>query len=200
MGIKRYKPITPGRRGASVSDHADLTSRKKKPEKALLKTRKKRGGRNNQGKITVRHRGGGHKQRYRVIDFKRKKDGVPAKVAAIEYDPCRTARIALLHYADGAKSYILAPDGLAAGDVVYSGPDSEPKVGNCMPLTKIPLGTTIHNIEMQPGKGGQLCRSAGTSAVLNAREGKWAQVTLPSGEVRRLPNSCRARLVTTSIH
>lgn len=194
MGIKRYKPITPGRRGASVSDHAELTDRKKKPERTLLKPRKKRGGRNNQGKITVRHRGGGHKQRYRVIDFKRKKDGVPAKVAAIEYDPCRTARIALLHYADGAKSYILAPDGLVAGDVIFSGPDSEPKVGNCMPLTKIPLGTTIHNIEMQPGKGGQLCRSAGASAVLNAREGKWAQVTLPSGEVRRLPNSCRATI------
>ncbi|MEC7556513.1 MAG: 50S ribosomal protein L2 [Planctomycetota bacterium] len=194
MGIRKYKPTTPGRRGASVSDFTELTDRKKKPERRLTKPQKKTGGRNNQGKITSRHRGGGHKQRYRVIDFKRTKDAVPAKVAFIEYDPCRTARIALLHYADGEKRYILAPEGLGAGDQVMSGPSAEPKVGNCLPLSRIPLGTTIHNIEMQPGRGGQLCRSAGAAGVLNAREEKWAQITLPSGEVRRLPSSCRATI------
>lgn len=194
MGIRKYKPTTPGRRGASVSDFTELTDRKKKPERRLTKPQKKTGGRNNQGKITSRHRGGGHKQRYRVIDFKRTKDAVPAKVAFIEYDPCRTARIALLHYADGEKRYILAPEGLGAGDQVMSGPSAEPKVGNCLPLSRIPLGTTIHNIEMQPGRGGQLCRSAGAAGVLNAREEKWAQITLPSGEVRRLPVSCRATI------
>jgi large subunit ribosomal protein L2 len=194
MGIRKYKPTTPGRRGASVSDFTELTDRKKKPERRLTKPQKKTGGRNNQGKITSRHRGGGHKQRYRVIDFKRVKDAVPAKVAFIEYDPCRTARIALLHYADGEKRYILAPEGLGAGDQVMSGPSAEPKVGNCLPLSRIPLGTTIHNIEMQPGRGGQLCRSAGAAGVLNAREEKWAQITLPSGEVRRLPASCRATI------
>ncbi len=194
MGIRKYKPTTPGRRGGSVSDFTELTDRKKKPERRLTKPRKKTGGRNNQGKITTRHRGGGHKQRYRIIDFKRVKDGVPAKVAFIEYDPCRTARIALLHYADGEKRYILAPEGLNAGDDVMSGPGAEPKVGNCIPLSRIPLGTTIHNIEMQPGRGGQLCRSAGAAGVLNAREEKWAQITLPSGEVRRVPASCRATI------
>ena len=194
MGIRKYKPTTPGRRGATVSDFVELTDRKKRPERRLTKPRKKKGGRNNQGKITTRHRGGGHKQRYRIIDFKRIKDNVPATVAFIEYDPCRTARIALLHYADGEKRYILAPEGLEAGDQVMSGPGSEPKVGNCMPLSRIPLGTTIHNIEMQPGRGGQLCRSAGAAGVLNAREEKWAQITLPSGEVRRLPVSCRATI------
>jgi large subunit ribosomal protein L2 len=194
MGIRKYKPTTPGRRGASVSDFTELTDRKKRPERRLTKPRKKTGGRNNQGKITTRHRGGGHKQRYRIIDFKRLKDGVPAKVAFIEYDPCRTARIALLHYADGEKRYILAPEGMVAGDQVMSGPSAEPKVGNCMPLSRIPLGTTIHNIEMQPGHGGQLCRSAGAAGVLNAREEKWAQITLPSGEVRRLPVACRATI------
>ena len=194
MGIRKYKPTTPGRRGASVSDFTELTDRKKKPERRLTKLRKKTGGRNNQGRITTRHRGGGHKQKYRVIDFKRTKDGVPAKVAFIEYDPCRTARIALLHYVDGEKRYILAPEGMVAGDEVMSGPGAEPKVGNCMPLSRIPLGTTIHNIEMQPGRGGQLCRSAGAAGVLNAREEKWAQITLPSGEVRRLPVSCRATI------
>ncbi len=192
MGIRHYKPTTPGRRGATVSDFAEITDRKKKPEKSLLVRRKKKGGRNNQGKITARHRGGGHKQMYRIVDFKRNKDGVPAKVASIEYDPCRTARIALLHYRDGEKRYILAPEGLEAGDTVVSGPGAEPKVGNCMTLDQIPLGTRIHNIEMQPGRGGQLCRSAGAGAVINAREGKWAQITLPSGEVRRLPVKCRA--------
>ena len=194
MGIRKYKPTTPGRRGASVGDFVELTDRKKKPERRLTKPRKKKGGRNNQGKITTRHRGGGHKPRYRIIDFKRNKDNVPATVAFIEYDPCRTARIALLHYADGEKRYILAPEGLEAGDQVMSGPGSEPKVGNCIPLSRIPLGTTIHNIEMQPGRGGQLCRSAGAAGVLNAREEKWAQITLPSGEVRRLPVSCRATI------
>jgi large subunit ribosomal protein L2 len=194
MGIRRYKPTTPGRRGATVSDFAEITDRKKKPEKSLVVRAKKKAGRNNQGKITVRHRGGGHKRMYRIIDFKRNKDSIPAKVAFIEYDPNRTARIALLHYADGEKRYILAPDGLTAGDTVVSGPKAEPNVGNCLPLSKIPLGTTIHNVEMQPGKGGQLCRSAGASAVINAREGKWAQITLPSGEVRRLPSSCRATI------
>jgi large subunit ribosomal protein L2 len=194
MGIRHYKPTSAGRRGASVSDFAEITDRNKKPEKSLLVRRKKKGGRNNQGKITARHRGGGHKQMYRVIDFKRDKDVVPAKVASIEYDPCRTARIALLHYADGEKRYIIAPDGLKAGDTIVSGPEAEPVVGNCLPLSRIPPGTTIHNIEMQPGRGGQLCRSAGTEAVINAREGKWAQITLPSGEVRRLPSSCRATI------
>jgi large subunit ribosomal protein L2 len=194
MGIRRYKPTSPGRRGATVSDFAEVTDRTKKPEKSLLVRSKKKGGRNNQGKITSRHRGGGHKRMYRKIDFKREKEGVPAKVASIEYDPNRSARIALLHYADGEKRYILAPDGLAAGDVVASGPQAEPNVGNCKPLNAIPLGTSIHNIEMRPGRGGQLCRSAGASAVLNACEGKWAQITLPSGEVRRLPSSCRATI------
>jgi len=194
MGIRHYKPITPGRRGATVSDFAEITDRKKRPEKSLTIRQKKRGGRNNQGKITVRHRGGGHKRQYRVIDFKRNKDGVSAKVAFIEYDPNRSARIALLYYADGEKRYILAPQGVEAGDTLMSGSDAEPKVGNCLPLSRIPLGTTIHNVEMQPQRGGQLCRSAGMSAVLNARDGKWAQITLPSGEVRRLPSSCRATI------
>ena len=194
MGIRHYKPTSAGRRGASVSDFAEITDRKKKPEKSLLVRYKKKGGRNNQGKITSRHRGGGHKRMYRLIDFKRNKDVVPATIASIEYDPNRSARIALLFYADGEKRYILAPSGLKAGDTVVSGPGSEPNVGNCMSLSEIPLGTTIHNIEMRPGRGGQLCRSAGASAVLNARDGKWAQITLPSGEVRRLPSSCRATI------
>ena len=194
MGIRYYKPTSPGRRGASVSDFAEITDRKKKPEKSLLTPYKKKGGRNNEGKITARHRGGGHKRMYRLIDFKRNKDGVPARVASVEYDPNRSARIALLHYADGEKRYILAPLGLEAGRTVESGETVEPNVGNCLPLSKIPPGTEIHNIEMQPGRGGQLCRSAGVAAVLNAREGKWAQITLPSGEIRRLPSSCRATI------
>lgn len=194
MGIRNYKPTTPGRRGASVSDFSEITDRKRKPERSLLVRYKKKSGRNNQGKITVRHRGGGHKRMYRLIDFRRSKDGVEAKVVAIEYDPNRSARIALLHYTDGEKRYILAPKGLVAGDRVISGDNVEPVVGNCMSLSSIPLGSMIHNVEMQPGRGGQLCRSAGASAVLNAREGKWAQVTLPSGEVRRLPSACRATI------
>ncbi len=194
MGIKFYKPTTAGRRDASVSDFAEITDRKKKPEKSLLTRYKKKGGRNNQGKITARHRGGGHKRMYRVIDFKRLRDGIPARVKSIEYDPNRSARIALLHYVDGVKSYILAPEGLKAGATVVSGPDAEPTLGNCLPLSAIPTGATIHNIELQPGRGGQLCRSAGTAAVMNAREGDWAQITLPSGEVRRVPSSCRATI------
>ncbi len=194
MGIRFYKPVTPGRRGASVSDFAEITDRKKRPEKSLTIRAKKKGGRNNQGKITAKHRGGGHKRLYRVVDFKRDKDGVVATVTHIEYDPNRSSRIALLEYADGEKRYILAAEGMKAGDRVESGPAVEPNVGNCMPLSCVPLGTQVHNIEMQPGRGGQLCRSAGMAATLNARDGRWAQITLPSGEVRRIPSSCRATI------
>ncbi len=192
MAIRQYKPTSPGRRAGSVSDFAEITDPKKEPEKLLSFRMKKKGGRNFQGRITARHRGGGHKKIYRLIDFDRDKDGVPAKVAFIEYDPNRSARIALLHYADGEKRYILAPEGLKVGDKVESGLEIEPNVGNAMPLDKIPPGTQVHCIEMQPGSGGQLCRTAGVHAVVNAREGKWAQITLPSGEVRRLPSACRA--------
>jgi large subunit ribosomal protein L2 len=191
MGIRRYKPTTAGRRGATVSDFADLT-KGAKPEKSLLRPKRKTGGRNNQGKITSRHRGGGHKQQYRLIDFRRNKDGVPARVNSIEYDPNRSARIALLHYVDGEKRYILAPAGLTRGDEVMSGADAAPTVGNALPLKSIPLGMAIHNIELQPGRGGVLCRSAGTSATLAAREADWAQINLPSGEIRRVPAACRA--------
>src|SRR5262245_31145555 len=194
MGIRYYKPTTAGRRQGSVSDFADITDRKKKPEKSLLKPIVKSGGRNNQGVVTSRFRGGGHKRMYRVIDFKRRKDNVWATVVAIEYDPNRTARIALLQYEDGVKTYILAPEGLKAGDRVLSGDAAEPRVGNCMALRRIPLGMSVHNLEMQPGRGGQLCRSAGTSATLTARDGKWAQITLPSGEVRRVSSECRATI------
>lgn len=198
MGIREYKPVTAGRRGGSVSDFADLTDRKKKPEKSLLKPRKKKGGRNFQGIITSRFRGGGHKQMYRIIDFTRRKDNIPATVVSIEYDPNRSARIALVQYEDGEKRYILAPDHLKAGEVLMSGEDVEPRVGNCLPLRKIPLGMTIHNLELQPGRGGQIARSAGCSATLTAREGKWAQITMPSGEVRRVSSECRATLGTIS--
>jgi large subunit ribosomal protein L2 len=195
MAIRQYKPTTPGRRQGSVSDFADITDRKKKPEKSLLRPKPKKGGRNNQGIVTSRFRGGGHKQRYRLIDFKRKKDGVWATVVGIEYDPNRSARIALLQYEDGEKAYILAPEGLKADDRIMSGEEGvEPRVGNCMPLRKIPLGMTIHNLEMQPGHGGQVCRSAGTSATLTARDARWAQITMPSGEVRRLSSECRATI------
>ncbi|HIQ22383.1 MAG TPA: 50S ribosomal protein L2 [Planctomycetes bacterium] len=193
MGIRRYKPTSPGRRNATVSDFAELTPGAK-PAKALLRPKKRTGGRNNQGKITVRHRGGGHKRLYRLIDFRRNKDGVPARVHSIQYDPNRSARIALLHYADGEKRYILAPDGLKQGDQVLSGPGAPPSVGNCLPLSEIPLGTTIHNIEFQPGRGGAICRSAGTSATLAARDANWAQINLPSGEIRRVPANCRATI------
>jgi large subunit ribosomal protein L2 len=179
-----------------VSDFAEITDRKKKPEKGLVRPYLGSGGRNFQGVICSRFRGGGHKRMYRMIDFKRNKDNVWATVAAIEYDPNRTCRIALLHYEDGEKTYILAPEGLKAGDRVLSGDEAEPRVGNCMAMRKIPLGMSIHNLEMQPGRGGQVCRSAGTSAVLSAREGRWAQITLPSGEVRRISSECRATIGT----
>ncbi len=199
MGLREYRPTSAGRRAGSVSDGADLTrNRKNKPEKSLLVRITRTGGRNFQGKITSRHRGGGRRKMYRLIDFKRNKDGIAANVIAIEYDPNRSARIALIQDTDGEKRYIIAPDQLKAGDVVNSGPGCEPQVGNCMPLTDIPLGSTIHNIEMQPGRGGQLCRSAGLSAVINAREGNWAQITLPSGEVRRIPSTCRATMGAVS--
>ena len=194
MAIRQYKPVTPGRRQGSVSDFAEITDRKRKPEKSLLLPKKKTGGRNNQGVTCTRFRGGGHKQKYRIIDFKRNRDGLVATVISIEYDPNRSSRIALLEYEDGEKTYILAPEGLTAGDKVMSGEDVEPKIGNCMPLKKIPLGLIIHNVELQPGHGGQVCRSAGTKATLTAREGKWAQITLPSGEVRRVSNECRATI------
>jgi large subunit ribosomal protein L2 len=194
MGIRKFKPTTPGRRQGSVSDFVEISDRSKKPEKSLLRPKPKKGGRNNQGIVTSRFRGGGHKQRYRLIDFKRGKDSVWATVVAIEYDPNRSARIALLEYTDKEKAYILAPEGLKAGDKVVSGEEAEPRVGNCLPLRRIPLGMTVHNLEMQPGRGGQVCRSAGTRAVLTAREGRWAQITLPSGEVRRISSDCRATI------
>lgn len=237
MGIRQYNPTTPGRRGGSVSDFAELTqvegtvekivqrekgrpyavvkydgglegkirvrkdmkvgdrvSVRKRPEKKLLVPAKKKGGRNNQGIVCTRFRAGGHKQMYRIIDFKRRKDGVVGTVISIEYDPNRSARIALLNYADGDVTYILAPEGLKSGDKVMSGPEAEPRVGHCMELKKIPLGMNVHNVELQPGRGGQMCRSAGTYATLSAREGKWAQITLPSGEVRRVSSECRATL------
>jgi large subunit ribosomal protein L2 len=196
MGLRRYKPTTAGRRGASVSDFAELTDGYK-PEKSLLRPKIKTGGRNNQGKITARHRGGGHKRQYRVIDFRRNKDGVPARVHSIQYDPNRSARIALLHYVDGDKRYILAPQGLKQGDRVQSGPDAPPSIGNCLPMKSIPLGMTIHNIELRPGCGGAICRSAGTSAVLAARDADWVQLTLPSGEIRRVAADCRATIGAT---
>ncbi len=198
MGIRKYKPTSAGRRGGSVSDFAELTDRKKKPEKSLLEPHKKKGGRNHQGIITSRFRGGGHKRMYRIIDFKRNKDNVWASVVAVEYDPNRTARIALIEYEDGTKAYILAPDGLKAGDKLMSGENAEPRVGNCLPLSKIPLGMSVHNIEMQPGRGGQICRSAGTSASLGAREADWVQITLPSGETRRVNSKCRATIGSMS--
>ena len=193
MGIRRYKPTTPGRRGATVSDFAELTP-DAKPVKRLLRPKRRKAGRNNQGKITVRHRGGGHKRAYRMIDFRRNKDGVLAVVNSIQYDPNRSARIALLHYVDGEKRYILAPDGLKAGDKVVSGSESPIAMGNCLPLAKIPLGQSVHAIELQPGRGGVLCRSAGMSANLVARDADWAQLNLPSGEIRRVPSSCRATI------
>jgi large subunit ribosomal protein L2 len=193
MGIRQYNPVTAGRRGASVSDFKELT-KGAKPEKSLLRPKPKKGGRNNQGRITVRHRGGGHKQRYRVIDFTRDKDGVRAKVDSIQYDPNRNARIALLNYVDGEKRYIIAPDGLLVGQMIENGPESPPTVGNCLPLNRIPLGVQIHAIELLPGRGARMCRSAGSNATLMAREGEWAQVMLPSGEIRRIPALCRATI------
>jgi large subunit ribosomal protein L2 len=192
MPIKSYKPTSPGRRGMTVSTFEEVTQTT--PEKSLLKPLTKSGGRNFRGKITVRRRGGGHKRRYRVVDFRRDKFGVPARVVSIEYDPNRSARIALLVYADGEKRYIVAPMGLMVGDVVSSGPDAEIRTGNAMPIHRIPLGTLIHNIELQPGRGGQLVRSAGTSAQLMAKEGPYAQVRLPSGEVRMISQNCLATI------
>ncbi len=195
MGIRYYKPTSAGRRNASVSDFAELTDKNKKPEKSLTEPLRKTGGRNNQGFITARHRGGGHKRMYRIIDFRRNdRDGTPEQVTHIEYDPNRSARIALIVYPDGMKRYIIAPEGLKAGMTVNSGAGAEPKLGNCLPLAKIPTGLSIHNIEMQPGGGAKLCRSAGVAATLTAREGDWAQLTLPSGEVRRIPAACRATI------
>ncbi len=192
MAIRKYKPISPGRRGMTVADFSDLT--KKKPEKLLIEKINKSGGRNNQGRITSGHRGGGHKRRYRVIDFRRNKWDIPARVAAIEYDPNRSARIALLHYADGEKRYILAPVGLRVGDHVETSERAEIQPGCVLPLSRIPMGTTIHNIELKPGKGGQLVRSAGGGAQLMAREGKYAQIKLPSGETRKVLSVCLASI------
>src|SRR5579884_2694398 len=186
MGIRQYKPTTPGRRQGSVSDFSDITDRKKKPEKSLLRPMPKKGGRNNQGIVCTRFRGGGHKRRYRLIDFKRKKDGVWATVTAIEYDPNRSARIALLQYEDGEKRYILAPSGLKVGDTVMSGPEAEIRPGNALPLANIPVGSVIHNIELQPGRGGVLVRSAGNQAQLVAKEGDYGTVRMPSGEMRMI--------------
>jgi large subunit ribosomal protein L2 len=193
MGIRKYNPTSPGRRNASVSDFAELTPGAK-PERTLLVRARKTGGRNNQGKITARHRGGGHKRMFRIIDFKRDKDGVPARVHSIQYDPNRSARVALLYYVDGTKRYILAPDGLKAGMTVESGSTAVPKVGNCLPLKNTPPGTVIHNIELRAGQGAAICRSAGTFATLMARESEWAQISLPSGEIRRIPAACRATI------
>ena len=193
MAIKNYKPTTPGRRFMSVSGFTELTDNAT-PERSLLSTVKKSGGRNNQGRITVRHIGGGNRQKYRIIDFKRNKDGIPAKIASIQYDPNRSANIALLHYADGEKRYILAPLGLTQGDVIESGPEADIKSGNALPLANMPVGTTIHNIEMYPGRGGQIARSAGMSAQLVAREGKYATLKMPSGEMRKVPVGCKATI------
>lgn len=192
MGIKKFNPYTPSRRHMTGSDFSEITA--KKPEKSLVVSLQKKSGRNNQGKITVRHRGGGSRRKYRIIDFKRKKDGIPATVKTIEYDPNRTANIALIAYADGEKAYILAPIGLTVGMKVMNGPDAEIRVGNCLPLQNIPVGSQIHNIELYPGKGGQLVRAAGNSAQLMAKEGKYATLRLPSGEMRMVPIVCRATI------
>ena len=192
MGIKTYNPYTPSRRHMTGSDFSEIT--KTTPEKSLLVSKSSQAGRNNQGKITVRHRGGGVKKKYRIIDFKRRKDGVAATVLGIEYDPNRSANIALICYEDGEKAYILAPQGLTDGMKVMNGPEAEVRVGNCLPLSEIPVGTQIHNIELYPGKGGQLVRSAGNSAQLMAKEGKYATLRLPSGEMRMVPIICRASI------
>ena len=192
MGIKAYNPYTPSRRNMTGSDFSEIT--KKTPEKSLIKVQAKTAGRNNQGKITVRHAGGGNRQHYRIVDFKRLKDGIPAKVIGIEYDPNRTANIALICYADGEKAYILAPEGLTDGMTVMSGPDAEVRVGNCLPFEKIPVGTMVHNNELYPGRGGHMVRAAGNAAQLMAKEGKYATLRLPSGEMRMVPIECRATI------
>ncbi|WP_418133622.1 50S ribosomal protein L2 [Adlercreutzia sp.] len=192
MGIKQYKPTSPGRRFQTVSDFSEITT--SKPEKSLLAPKPKKAGRNCYGRITTRHQGGGNKQRYRIIDFKRNKDGVPAKVATIEYDPNRSARIALLHYVDGEKRYIIHPKGLKVGDIVVSGPEADIKPGNALPLANIPVGTLIHNVELQPGKGAAIARSAGTSIQLMGKEGNYAILRMPSSEMRRVLITCRATI------
>jgi large subunit ribosomal protein L2 len=192
MAVKKYKPTSAGRRFITTADFSGIT--KKDPEKSLLEVRQKHAGRNNNGHITTRHKGGGTRKQYRIIDFKRTKDAIPAKVAAIEYDPNRTARIALLHYRDGEKRYILAPVGLEVGTIIESGDKADIKIGNALPLANIPLGTVIHNIELRPGEGGKLVRSAGSSAQLMAKEGAYAQVRMPSGEVRKIQIVCRATI------
>jgi large subunit ribosomal protein L2 len=192
MAVRRYKPTSAGRRFMSVSDFKEIT--KDEPEKTLLAPLSKKGGRNNNGRITTRHQGGGHKRRYRIIDFKRTKDGVPARVHSIEYDPNRSARIALLHYADGEKRYILAPTRLAVGQTIESGPNVDIRPGNALPLASIPTGTTVHNIELRPGQGAKMVRSAGGSAQLVAKEGGMALLRLPSGEMRRVQEACRATI------
>ncbi len=192
MAVKKYKPVTPGLRNRTGYTFEEIT--KSKPESSLVKSLRKRGGRNSYGRITVRHRGGGHKRKYRLVDFKRDKIGIPARVAAIEYDPNRTARLALLHYADGEKRYIIAPVGLRVGDTVMSGAEAEIAPGNTMPLSVIPTGTRVHNIELNEGAGGKLVRSAGTSARLVAKEGKYGQIRLPSGEIRLIRQTCSATI------
>jgi large subunit ribosomal protein L2 len=192
MAIKKYKPTTPGRRGMSSLDFAEITT--DRPEKSLLAPLHNKGGRNNQGRMTVRHQGGGHKRQYRIIDFKRTKDGIPGRVATIEYDPNRSANIALINYADGEKRYILAPKGFKVGMEIMSGPDADIKVGNTLPIANIPVGTVIHNIELKPGRGGQIARSAGASAQLLGKEEKYAIVRLVSGEVRMILLTCRATI------
>lgn len=192
MAIKVYKPTSPGRRGMTVSAFEEITC--STPERSLLAPLTKTGGRNNQGRLTTRHKGGGHKRMYRIIDFKRDKDGVPAKVATIEYDPNRTANIALLHYADGEKRYIIAPQGLKVGDVLVSGPDVDIKTGNALPLANIPVGTVVHNVEMLPGCGARIARSAGSSVQLMAKLDKYATLRLPSGEMRQVPINCKATI------
>ena len=196
MPIKKYKPTTPGRRGMSSLTFEEITTNK--PEKSLVVSLKSKGGRNNNGRITTRHQGGGHKRNYRIIDFKRNKDGIPAKVATIEYDPNRSANIALLHYVDGEKRYILAPKGLTVGMQVVSGKDADIKVGNCLEMKDMPEGTFIHNVELKPGKGGQLVRSAGVMAQLMAKENGYALVRLPSGEMRNIPVNCIATIGVVS--
>jgi large subunit ribosomal protein L2 len=192
MAIKMYKPTSPGRRGMSVSTFEEIT--RTTPERSLLRPLRENAGRNNQGRVTVRHQGGGHKRMYRLIDFKRNKHGIPARVDSIEYDPNRSARIALLVYTDGEKRYILAPLGLKVGAQLMSGPEAEVRVGNALPVKNIPLGTVVHNVELQPGKGGQMARSAGTGAQVMAKEGELAQLRLPSGEVRRVSVNCLATI------
>jgi large subunit ribosomal protein L2 len=192
MGTKKFKPTTPGRRGATVPTFDEIT--KSAPERSLIEPLRQRAGRNTQGKVTMRHRGAGHKRQYRVVDFKRDKDGVPGRVAGIEYDPARSARLALLHYADGEKRYILAPAGVSVGDTVTSGPEADIRPGNALPLRGIPAGTIVHNVELQPSRGGQMVRSAGSGAQIMAKEGVFAHLRLPSGEVRLVLLECRATI------